>query len=172
MPYDTNKVAAQRRRFRGRQFNGSGARFDCPVAGFPALDSKQSRCTIRPPLGRTTTMRFLTVRRFGTLLIAPLTLWVAPAALAQEDRPTPVQIVALDECDPATFNAVLPDFSKNVTLAPVFHFACLAGCFANVLTIYRLSGDAISHASSPATGVDCVQRTAARGCGCQPESSL
>ena len=73
----------------------------------------------------TTTMRFLTTRLLATLLIAPLTLWFvpAPAALAQEDRPTPVQIVALDECDPATFNAVLPDFCKNVTLAPVFHFA-------------------------------------------------
>jgi plastocyanin len=73
----------------------------------------------------TTTMRFLTIRLLATLLIAPLTLWFvpAPAALAQEDIPTPVQIVALDECDPATFNAVLPDFCKNVTLAPVFHFA-------------------------------------------------
>ena len=71
----------------------------------------------------TTTMRFLTIRLLAALLIAPLTLWFAPAALAQEDRPTPVQIVALDECDPATFNAVLPDFCKNVTLAPVFHFA-------------------------------------------------
>jgi plastocyanin len=73
----------------------------------------------------TTTMGFLTIRLLATLLIAPLTLWFvpAPAALAQEDRPTPVQIVALDECDPATFNAVLPDFCKNVTLAPVFQFA-------------------------------------------------
>jgi plastocyanin len=66
-------------------------------------------------------MRFLTVRFLATLLIAPLTLWFvpAPAALAQEDRPTPVQIVALDECDPATFNAaaaVGPDFCKNVAL--------------------------------------------------------
>ena len=72
-------------------------------------------------------MRFLTLRLLATLLIAPLTLWFvpAPAALAQEEgaAPTPVQIVALDECDPATFNAVLPDFCKNVTLAPVFHFA-------------------------------------------------
>jgi plastocyanin len=59
------------------------------------------------------------------LLIAPLTLWFvpAPAALAQEGTRTPVQIVALDECDPATFNAVLPGFCKNVTAAPVFPFA-------------------------------------------------
>ena len=87
------------------------------------------RALLDPPpcfLGRTATMGFLTIRPLATLLIAPLTLWFvpAPAALAQEeDTRTPVQIVALDECDPATFNAVLPDFCKNVTLAPVFHFA-------------------------------------------------
>ena len=72
-------------------------------------------------------MKFVTIPLLATLLIAPLTLWLvpAPAALAEEEKaaPTPVQIVALDECDPATFNAVLPDFCKNVTLAPVFHFA-------------------------------------------------
>jgi plastocyanin len=71
-------------------------------------------------------MRFLTTRPLATLLIAPLTLWLAPAALAEEekDTPTPVQIVALDECDPTTFNAVLgPDFCKNVALAFVTTFA-------------------------------------------------
>ena len=72
-------------------------------------------------------MRFLTIRLLATLLIAPLTLWFvpAPAALAQEeDTRTPVQIVALDECDPTTFNAVLgPDFCKNVALAFVLPFA-------------------------------------------------
>ena len=72
-------------------------------------------------------MGFLTIRFLATLLIAPLTLWFvpAPAALAQaEDTRTPVQIVALDECDPTTFNAVLgPDFCKNVALALVLPFA-------------------------------------------------
>ena len=72
-------------------------------------------------------MGFLTIRLLATLLIAPLTLWFvpAPAALAQaEDTRTPVQIVALDECDPTTFNAVLgPDFCKNVALAFVTPFA-------------------------------------------------
>ena len=71
-------------------------------------------------------MRFLTIRALATLLIAPLTLWFvpAPAALAGEDGPTAVQIVALDECDPTTFNAVLgPDFCKNVALAFVTPFA-------------------------------------------------
>jgi plastocyanin len=54
-------------------------------------------------------------------------------AQAQSEHPRPkeeqppkehaasvVQIVALDECDPATFNAALgPDFCKNVALAPL-----------------------------------------------------
>src|SRR5256886_8312543 len=62
-------------------------------------------------------MKRLNIRLLATLLIAPLTLWFAPAALAQEDTATPVQIVALDECDPATFNAALgADFCKNVAL--------------------------------------------------------
>jgi plastocyanin len=71
-------------------------------------------------------MRYSTIRLLATLLIAPLTLWFvpAPAALAQEDTPTPRQIVALDECDPTTFNAVLgPGFCKNVALAFVTPFA-------------------------------------------------
>jgi plastocyanin len=72
-------------------------------------------------------MRFLSIRLLATLLIAPLTLWFVPAptALAEEDTPpTPRQIVALDECDPTTFNAVLgPDFCKNVALAAVLPFA-------------------------------------------------
>src|SRR2546430_4679771 len=62
-------------------------------------------------------MKFLTIRLLATLLIAPLTLWFAPAALAQEDTATPVEIVALDECDPTTFNAALgPAFCHNVAL--------------------------------------------------------
>jgi plastocyanin len=88
------------------------------------------RALLDPPpcfLGRTATMGFLNIRLLATLLIAPLTLWFvpAPAALAQaEDTRTPVQIVALDECDPTTFNAVLgPDFCKNVALAAVLPFA-------------------------------------------------
>ena len=35
----------------------------------------------------------------------------------EEEEPRVAQVVALDECDPATFNAALgPDFCKNVTL--------------------------------------------------------
>jgi plastocyanin len=65
-------------------------------------------------------VRIPTVRLVTTSLLAPLTLCLlpAPAGLAQEDTTTPVQIVALDECDPTTFNAMLGvDFCKNVALA-------------------------------------------------------
>jgi plastocyanin len=82
-------------------------------------------------------MRFLTLRLLATLLIAPLTLWLisAPAAVAQEERsaPTPVQIVALDECDPTTFNAadaVGPDFCKNVALAALGFATTFTDLFA------------------------------------------
>jgi plastocyanin len=53
-------------------------------------------------------------------------------AQADDQVATPVQIVALDECDPATFNAVVgPDFCKNVALAFVAPFATtLADLFA------------------------------------------
>jgi plastocyanin len=54
-----------------------------------------------------------------TLCLVP-----APAGLAQEESTVAAQIVALDECDPTTFNAVLgPDFCKNVALAFVTPFA-------------------------------------------------
>ena len=90
-------------------------------------------------------MRFVTIRLLATLLIAPLTLWLssAPAALAQEERaaPTPVQIVALDECDPTTFNLPLgPDFCKNVALAFVLPFAT---------TFDRLFAEAAAGAPDP-----------------------
>jgi plastocyanin len=81
-------------------------------------------------------MRFLTIRLLAILLITPLMLWVvatavAPAQEQQEDAanhpkiaPTPVQIVALDECDPTTFNVALgPDFCKNVAIAFAAPFA-------------------------------------------------
>src|SRR5256884_4937616 len=62
----------------------------------------------RPP--RSTLFPYTTL--FRSLCLAP-----APAGLAQEDRTTPVQIVALDECDPGTFNAMLgADFCKNVAV--------------------------------------------------------
>jgi plastocyanin len=47
----------------------------------------------------------------AALMICPI------KSAAQEEGRAPVQVVALDECDPTTFNAALgPDFCKNVTL--------------------------------------------------------
>lgn len=46
----------------------------------------------------------------------------------QGDTPVPAQVVALDECDPATFNAptaVGPDFCKNVALGASTTFSAL-----------------------------------------------
>jgi hypothetical protein len=71
-----------------------------------------------------------TVAKPGLLLAGCLMFVGATLALAQsrpqaknadsrhdEDPPRLAQIVALDECDPATFNAALgPDFCKNVAL--------------------------------------------------------
>jgi plastocyanin len=63
----------------------------------------------------------------ATPLVAALLLSFAltsPAAGDDDVARTPAQIVALDECDPATFNAVVgPDFCKNVALAYVAPFA-------------------------------------------------
>ena len=43
-----------------------------------------------------------------------------PESTKKEHATPVVQIVALDECDPTTFNAALgPDFCKNVALAPL-----------------------------------------------------
>jgi plastocyanin len=62
----------------------------------------------------------ITVVKFG-LLAGCLLFAGATHALAQEKEnespPSVAQIVALDECDPVTFNAALgADFCKNVTL--------------------------------------------------------
>src|SRR5215470_10862909 len=56
------------------------------------------------------------------LLAGCLMSLMGTAVLAQERAPehaptVPAQVVALDECDPTTFNAVIgPDFCKNVAL--------------------------------------------------------
>ena len=51
------------------------------------------------------------------LLAASITLLGAGHAFAQSATPTTLQVVALDECDPATFNAALGDgFCHNVAL--------------------------------------------------------
>ncbi len=73
-----------------------------------------------------------TVAKFA-LLLGCLTFAGATNALAQGhppqgNQPPLAQVVALDECDPATFNAVLgPDFCRNVTLGA---FTTLSDLFA------------------------------------------
>ena len=68
-------------------------------------------------------------------LLAVLLFTGANQAFAQENTlyappPRPVQIVALDECDPKTFNAALgPDFCKNIALAPLGFATKLAELF-------------------------------------------
>jgi plastocyanin len=62
----------------------------------------------------------ITVAKTG-LLAGCLILTGAMQAIAQErpsePSPVPAQVVALDECDPTTFNAALgPDFCHNVTI--------------------------------------------------------
>src|SRR5690242_13092106 len=65
-------------------------------------------------------MRFTVVKLY--LLVGCLILGASTLTLAQVEREAPhtaplAQVVALDECDPTTFNAALgPDFCKNVTL--------------------------------------------------------
>src|SRR5579864_763147 len=67
-----------------------------------------------------------------SLLAACLIFIGTTQALAQhsseEHRSHVAQVVALDECDPTTFNAALgPDFCKNVTLGA---FTTLSNLFA------------------------------------------
>jgi plastocyanin len=70
------------------------------------------------------------------LVVGGLMLAVAILALAQakpedghrwhEDSPRVAQVVALDECDPTTFNAALgPDFCKNIALGSSTTFSNL-----------------------------------------------
>ena len=62
-------------------------------------------------------MRTNFVCRIATPLFVSLALGFTQGAPAQQKSPSVVQVVALDECDPATFNGALgPDFCKNVTL--------------------------------------------------------
>ena len=69
----------------------------------------------------------------STLLVGCLMFAGATLALAQGNPPRPnppglAQVVALDECDPVTFNAALgSDFCRNVTLGA---FATLSDLFA------------------------------------------
>src|SRR5438477_9738652 len=56
------------------------------------------------------------IAKFG-LLVGCLMFTGATYVLAEENPPNLAQVVALDECDPATFNAALgADFCHNVAL--------------------------------------------------------
>jgi len=80
---------------------------------------------------RIATFQHVTIRRFAKLFLAALTLSLVSAAVAQENQPNLVQVVALDECDPVTFNAVLgPDFCKNVALAALGYATTFNDFFA------------------------------------------
>jgi len=64
----------------------------------------------------------------GSLALAGATLALAQEHPSHHHASSVAQIVALDECDPATFNAALgPDFCKNVTLGA---FTTLDNLFA------------------------------------------
>ena len=57
------------------------------------------------------------------LLLAGAVQALAQEHKSHEDPPSLAQVVALDECDPVTFNAVLgPDFCKNIALGAVTTF--------------------------------------------------
>jgi len=91
-----------------------------------AKDKCQGR-TIPEQEGRRTMMK-TTVTKFG--LLAGGLVFAGGLMLAggtQEEEPASVaQVVALDECDPATFNATLgPDFCKNVALGASTKFSDL-----------------------------------------------
>jgi len=57
---------------------------------------------------------------------------LAFAGAIESDAPKPIaQIVALDECDPTSFNAAIgPDFCKNVALAPLGYATTIQDLFA------------------------------------------
>ena len=75
-------------------------------------------------------MRILTMRLLAALLGAAVTLGFVPAAVAQGKTPSVAQVVALDECDPHTFNKVLgPGFCHNVALGVLGYTTTLSDLF-------------------------------------------
>ena len=75
-------------------------------------------------------MRVLTMRLLATFFVAAVTLGFVPAAVAQGKTPSVAQVVALDECDPHTFNKVLgPDFCHNVALGVLGYTTTLSDLF-------------------------------------------
>src|SRR6266571_3526690 len=69
---------------------------------------------------------------FGVLMFAGATHARAQENSVEAHSPRVAQIVALDECDPATFNTALgPDFCKNVSLGA---FTTLSDLFSQAAT--------------------------------------
>ena len=67
----------------------------------------------------------------GCVIFAGATLALAQDDSHHEHSPRVAQVVALDECDPTTFNAALgPDFCKNVALAALGYATTLSNLFA------------------------------------------
>lgn len=67
-------------------------------------------------------MTKITLAKFGLLMTCSL----LAGATQLDDPPGAAQVVALDECDPATFNAAIgPDFCKNVALGAATTFSDL-----------------------------------------------
>src|ERR1700730_12170429 len=93
-------------------------------------------------------MKTLTISVLATFFVVALTLSFVPGAathaFAQSqphakaastqsvaNPPTPAQVVALDECDPNSFNAALgPNFCHNVALAALGYATTLSELFA------------------------------------------
>jgi plastocyanin len=73
-------------------------------------------------------MMKMTIAKLGLLGACSMFAGAIPIEFEQENPPSVAQVVALDECDPATFNAptaVGPDFCKNVALGASTKFADL-----------------------------------------------
>src|ERR1039457_5994733 len=69
-----------------------------------------------------------TVAKLAILASCMMSIAATEAVGQEHEGPRISQVVALDECDPTTFNAALgPDFCKNVTLG---YFTVLSDLFA------------------------------------------
>src|ERR1039457_7674173 len=69
-----------------------------------------------------------TVAKLAILASCMMSIAATEAVGQEHEGPRISQVVALDECDPTTFNAALgPDFCKNVTLGA---FTILSDLFA------------------------------------------
>ena len=72
-------------------------------------------------------------KRTAVTIGSVLCCLIFAAAIAPDDSPRVAQIVALDECDPATFNAAIgPDFCKNVSLSVLGFATTFSNLFAEV----------------------------------------